>query len=479
MHIFADHWNGRLSQFVYYLRKLDKIVNGYLLLIIYIAFVLSTLAAAKIFVPDEIRDFGFADYAKSLATTGEWKYCTAEYCDYATRMPLLVLIHTVMYLYSVSPLTMAYAQIVGLALATLALYIYLFRLYIQSGEGTKTTWFVLSLIITLFGVSAKHASQIAYEEGVTIWLLVPLSLSIALLPSRAATKDRNFGILCGVTCLLAIILYLAKSSMTLVALVGVGYVLNLGLRQRSKLAVFLAVVALTAPITWGIFVKAHTDRFSIMTSLDGENFFRGWNAESVDVYPLVSLDREFDSSKIVLPNGREVAISPKPLRENFGTEWECNDYYRNMGLNFIRREPLQSLKFLFYKLYVYSIYIMKSPVSYGIEVRATRTALDNHVRAANNLIVPLWLLTGRIAQAFLAGLCIFVWTRLKALREEASILFLLNVAYAAPYIAGFSYERHVTASIVLASGGIMALCPLVMRGLLESRARWRGSPANC
>lgn len=472
MHSFAYSRIGRLSQFTCSLKRLDQSIPSYFPLLVYAVFVVTVLVVVRAFQPDGIdrdTDFGFLSYSKSLVTTGEWKSCTTEYCNYASRMPLLALLHTAIFLFPISPSKFAYLQTFVLGLVTSALYIYLFRLYIQCGWGTKTIWFFLGAVITLLGIAAKHAAVIKSEEGVIIWLMVPLSLAIALLPSKAAAKDHNLGTLCIITSILVIILYFAKSSMILISLICILYVLSLGVRHRSKIAVLSALIALTMPITWGIFVDAHTNRFSLMTSWDGENLYRGWNAESIDLYPAVSLDREFDASKIVLPNGREIIVAPKPPRENFGNEWEWNDYYKNLTYDFIYKNPAASLKFLSRKAYIYFVYIFQTPTQYPpspARHEASPIGAGNH-EALKEISIPLWRLAGRIIQACLLALCIFVWIRLKALRTEAALLLSLNIAYAVPYVVGFSYDRHVTVSIVLAAGGLMALGPLTLRALLE------------
>jgi len=430
-----------------------------LLVAAFIIFVLTVLISSVIFVPKGGLDtigFGFFGYAQSLAETSQYKSCTPDYCDFATRMPFLPSVIALLSSFSHNHFWAASYKNIIMGIISYLLMLKLYQIYSSYFKNVVYYWFLLLVPMVLLGVVAKHAAEIQYEEGVIIWFIMPFTLSLFLLSAHQLPNQNDFITLVAISCSIAVVFYLTKSSLIFIFLLLLLVVLSQCLRKKSFIALSILAVVTIVPFAWGTFVMEHTKRFSLMSSWDGENLYRGWNAETARLFPQVSLDREFDSKTVIKPDGEVVDIAPQKLRKDFASEWEWNDYYKEQALKNIMSDDRLFYRLALVKLQNFFMSITKTPLQYS-----DRPVEANFLGKISDVVTEIWLIYGRIMQAGLVVLCLVLIIRSDSLRFGALLMLCLNALYALPYIIGFSYERHITAGLVFVISSLMALLPAI------------------
>ena len=106
------------------------------------------------------------------------------------------------------------------------------------------------------------------------------------------------------------------------------FVIFLALKSaRLKLASGLIALTLAAPGTWLLHNWTHSSKVTIMSSYDGENAFRGWNAHILDLYPDCTLDLLFGSVTTCGTRTMQFPSEPRrgdSLRNRHGTTTTFN-----------------------------------------------------------------------------------------------------------------------------------------------------------
>ena len=93
------------------------------------------------------------------------------------------------------------------------------------------------------------------------------------------------------------------------------------------------------------------------------------------------------------------------------------------------------------KFYNFFIYLKKTPYSVGPIVN------DEYNKFSfQQIVVFIWLLFGRLSTLLLLFLIYKKWQNEKILCLS---IILMCGAYAAPYLIGFNYERHITPFIIM------------------------------
>ena len=289
----------------------------------------------------------------------------------------------------------------------------------------------------------------------------PLAISGAV---QEGFSRRLMGLSLGLACLL----YLLKASLLIVFGVTALATAAWAVRRRCAHLLVLALLAALLPLAWGTYVKAQSGRFSVMTSYDGENLRRGWNAETARIYPVIEIDRVFDSRVAYLPGGELVPIEAKPLRANFANEWAWSDYNRAAAMTWIKAHPGDAAGLELRKVQNYFLSWHETPASYGADGRVA--ALGQRLK---NWLVMIWLLSARaVVYAFVAG-CGWLWLRAPDKRPAIGFAAFLAAGYAAPCLMGFNFERHITAGLALTLGSVLALGPDIVQNWMD-RTRARG-----
>jgi hypothetical protein len=389
--------------------------------------------------------FGFGEYIRNLLADGSFKSCdllpfspcSMDVCTYATRMPLLPLIYVGL-ARVVGPTLVHVALAKALILSTLT-WIAVRALV----RRCAISWVsVFMLAAALFGPQVlKHASTLEYEEGTITDLMFCYAVGIGLIVFRAGNLHQSILAPALATLGLAGTMYLTKTTMLplLVATTVLAWSVIEGKRRGW---ILLLLIAVAIPVAgWYVFTGSHTTRATISSSWNGENLFRGNNAESMAIYPEVSLDRVFDSDSAILDDGRRITLGKWSTKRCFRDEWEWNDYYGSLARTWITQDPVEAAWFSTHKAEAFFLDIR--PVPRRTTAEPTVATYGHLERIAGSV----WMVTGRAVFFLLVAYCVMDAAAGKWIALWIPVLML---AYAAPYVAVFAWQRHVVPALAAA-----------------------------
>lgn len=399
-----------------------------------------------------IFDLGFLfdPYLKALYEGKGYIGCEDFGCNRASRMPGLPY-----FLYALTAVTLKYKVAAYLKVLLLAVPLFLAaRALARELKAPTALAFVLITLIMLFLVFApnlvKHMSVLHYEEGYLIAIvaaLVMVTLALLLRGPQGFSPALAAGAIA-----LAAASYLIKSSQVAVLAAVTVIVAALAWQAGRRGAAFtLVALALAAPMGWATHNAVMTGRASFMSSYDGENLFRGFHPDLPRVYPKCSPDVLFSSSDTC--DGKKMNLARETSRYGFADEWAWNDAYRARALDFVKQDPAFTLRMLGTKALIVTAWPRLVP--YIMEDNDGKERFRKPIEEA---IGAAWLVVGRLIE--LLGLALAGWLLLRGdsrARAVAASSLLLASSYAAPYIIGFSVERHFSIFIL-----ICALCTLAL-----------------
>jgi hypothetical protein len=260
--------------------------------------------------------------------------------------------------------------------------------------------------------------EVSLEEGYNI---PALALLFALLWFSPARRRRGIGWTLGVGFLLGLLLFLKSSMLYWCLAVPVLVWLQ---ERRLRRAAFLFALVGAALLLLGSFNARHSGRFTVASSWEGWNLFKGNCEHTAAAYPPYSLDLLDYEGKVV---------ADRPLQD----EWDHNSYFRAKAVEFIRSHPLRFCDLVLRKTWIF----------YG-EVRASglsRRDESRYGRPVYLLQIP-WMVVFRILQctAILLALRTLWQTPWSSDPSVAALSFLAFLAlYSGFHLVGFAYERHI------------------------------------
>jgi hypothetical protein len=260
-----------------------------------------------------------------------------------------------------------------------------------------------------------------FEVGLEEAYNIPaLALLFALLWfSDAAERARLRWAVC-VGLLLVLLLFLKNSMLYLCLAVP----LLVWARGRDlRAAAVPLVLVLAGLLGLASFNRAHAGRFTIGSSWEGWNLYKGNSVWTQELYPPYSLD-------ILDYEGKVTA--DRPLRD----EWDHNAYFKQRAVEFIRRHPGTFL----------GLGLRKAWIFYG-EVRASGLSRgeSRYGKPAYLLQIP-WMVVfrGLLWAAILLALQAAWRLPWRSDAGWAALTFLaFLVLYSGFHLVGFAYERHV------------------------------------
>lgn len=426
------------------------------------------LAAVTIYVPGtrSIFDLGFSidAYVKSLHAGKGFVGCEDFGCHRSSRMPAVPY-----FLFWMTSLTLSYKVAAYLKVILFSLLTYFAaRLFAREIRLERPVPFAFGALIVAFLVFSpnlvKHMSSLHYEEGYLIEVVAILLMLVLTLLLRGPARF-HAGIAAAAV-IAAALSYLIKSSQVLVlvsvALVVIWLALAAG---RRRTAAALLALALLAPAGWATHNVVNTGRLSFMSSYDGENLFRGWNANTLKIYPRCGLDVLFTG--IYRCDGEALDLPREPSRFGYPDEWAWNDAYRARAIEWILANPGPALKTFGVK--AATVLAWPRLVPYVLEDEDTMT--ERKRGRIEELAGSLWLITGRIIEFIGLGLALMLLVRGDGrARAVAGASLFMAAAYAAPYIVGFGVERHFSIFVMM--------CAFSTLALLHERERLAGGRAG-
>lgn len=399
----------------------------------------------------EQTSFGFGDYVDNLLHSGELRTCArppftlcqGDRCLYATRMPAIPLLYAALaHVVGTQSIAVDLAKCVLTAVLLASLLAVLVR------DARVSVVGVILLYALYFGPQAlKHGAAIEYEEGLLLDLELSLAIAISYLlrPELAATRSRHIAM--GLTAIaIAVLMYFIKTTALLMLLVVIGL---FAMRARAGWRVNLvaALLVLLPFAAWGLHnAVTPSGGLHLSSSWNGENLLRGYNSDSVAIYPQVSLDRIFDSSRAVLDDGTTVPLGDYADKQQcFVDEWAWNESYSQRALVWLKAHPLEAVRFNLRKMWVTLVEIRHTPY------QVSATERDPEYPRDVTVAMLAWMTLARLVFFFLV---VRLLAELRGARrniEALWILALLGAAFA-PYVIVFSYQRHVVPLLVMAGG---------------------------
>ncbi len=394
--------------------------------------------------------FGFGDYARNLLADGEFRTCSnpsfitcqPNQCQYATRMPAVPILYAALAaVVGEQAGSIAFAKCVLTALLLAALLAVLVRDLRLSVAGV-----ILLYALYLGPQALKHGASIDYEEGVLVDLELALAVAVSYLlrPTFLGSQLRTTA-MGAVAVGIAVLMYFTKTTALLTLAVVAGlFLLDIRVGRRARLVVCGLVVF--PFLAWGAHNYATSGSVHLSSSWNGENLIRGFNSESLAIYPQISLDRILDSRQAVLEDGTAVTLGAYARRSCFADEWAWNRYYTDEAVAWLRSHPVEGLKFTFEKLWVAFVEVRHTP--YKVAATVADPDYPPLVRAA----MLGWMVLARLVLfTLVVRLIIDVRTGPRAV--PLWTLALVGAAFA-PYVAVFAYERHLVPLLVM-SGGLL------------------------
>ena len=414
---------------------------GFVLLALALVLTALQLGATVMFVPHRASifdiGFGFGGYVRSLAEAGHFAACNRPDCPRASRMPLLPLAYA-----ALTPFThdqRGIGLIKDAAVTAASGMVVWLGWSVQSRRSARAPW-ALCVALAALCLAApllKHAGGVTYEEGFLACLfpawLYGLSVLAVSQDGRGEADPARIAWLAGALALVGACCFLLKDSMVVVFGVSLAAVAGVAWRRRSlKLAAFGLLVVLLAA-AWPVRNGLVAGRFTPMTSYDGANLERGFSTDGLALYPTLTLDRIYAYPAVTLPDGRRIALEKRP--SNFANEWAWNDTYRARAVAWLVSHPWEALRFSLKKAEVFLLDVRKTPL---VDPQGREPPLQRWLTSA-------WLVEGRVSEAlFIALSGYLLWRGGRNGRWLAAAAGVGALAYAAPYLVGFAYERHVS-----------------------------------
>jgi hypothetical protein len=439
-------------------RKFDTKKIIYSILFLMIIFLIQKIVLARFLydnVAIETLGFGMGGYVESLKAGNGFKNCDAlNMCNYSSRMPGVPLIIYIFSFFSDNQLGVSFFKSIAFSAICLIIFIRIKQnnTFHRINNKILTVYLGTYLIMVLMPPLAKHSAAIIYEEAYFIELLIPwIVINSIIIEGIIKRYPLNFDKFNSLNIILSFSFFMIKSSMIVlflwaILLFAVGLFLRFTSSKRKQSFLMLSVCIILSS-TWVVHNVNKGGGIKIMSSWDGENLFRGNNPVSAKIYPDISLDRLTDSNMVILRNGNEVFFPTFPSRKNFENEWEWSAYYKGESLKWVQDDFIAWSRFQASKAFNFFLSFKMTPFSVDTDARISERTLQ---QLAYDSLIMFWLLLGRIF-FFSSIFLILREVSTYGIKANAHSLFLLipTTLYAAPYIIGVNYERHISPFLLM------------------------------
>lgn len=353
--------------------------------------------------------YGFGELVNSLIGTGRYEVCNSI-CLHAHRFPFVPL-----FLYSISFISLKLSVVLFLKNVIVGFILaFVFKNILIKNLNHFTVLSIFLVLVTPQFI--LHGFNIDYEEPYVTVVVALVSYFLLFhkkeeINTKFSTESLIFG-------LINILLFSIKSSLTYLCLfLPVLYFIRY--RERRSLIIQYLVLFIFI-IMWSSFNYINSGRFTISSSWNSWNLYKGNNQYTLQYYPKYNLD---------ILDQKGMIEAPLSLTN----EWVLDDYYKTGVKAFILNNPIIFLKSVFVKAATFFFEIRP----FGLEYGGFR--YDSPLKYVGTFFMLLHRLL------FLLTLVIsifFIKSKVKELRS-LSILFLGFIFfYSGPFLLGFAYERH-------------------------------------
>ncbi len=194
--------------------------------------------------------------------------------------------------------------------------------------------------------------------------------------------------------------------------------------RRPVLAAALSLACLCVPLAWGVYQHQTSGRFTVGTSLDGVNLYKGNNPGVLALYPAFR-GASLDETEASLFMGN-VPLAIDPGKSN---DWAENDFALAQARSYIRSHPAETLQLDLRKASVFFLGVQRN------------LGEDPYPRLIE-LAFDLGLLLFRLLLLTALGFAIRNLFKPPAQRFPAIVFLGCVVCTAIPYVVGFALTRH-------------------------------------
>jgi len=438
--------------------KLVVLLNNQKLtfLIIFIFYILKIISSLTFYMNDPRTTFelsnSFGGYIDSIYHGNGFQSCVFDGhftiftqnkigCNFSTRMPVVPYLYAFLSIFSNKVLFVSIMKNTIMSV----IFFYLIKIFfkIEKDMFKKIYIFNFFLIIIFFSPPViKHASNVYYEEGLTIEFLILWTifflLCIFLIEKKLLEKNN---LAPSILLLISTALYFTKETMLFCLLLS--FIINIiWIRKKFSLKVLLTIIlSIIVIFSWASRNYKVTNKYFIGSSINWMLTYYSFNSTSYKIYPQVALDQLFDAKEFILIDGTKIKNQEKN-KLKFENELSRNQYYKEKTFLWIKENPIIFGKFIIKKIYNFLFYIKKTPFSIGPDVQK-----EYFKNPTQEITILSWLLVGRFFTLVLTYLIVKNWNKKKFL---CFFIILMNLAYASPYLLAFSYERHITPFLIMA-----------------------------
>ena len=357
--------------------------------------------------------FGYGNLLANLRATEKYQACGMSYmpanlCFSGHRLPFIAYflwLSSVIFDNNLLLITISKNILSSLLLFKAIHYVY------QKIEYKKV--FILLIFFALtFPRWVLHYFQINTEES---YIIPFFAFYIAYL---LFNSDKHYDFILFVMSIIGL-LY-SKNSLLFVALVSPVFYF---IRYRKSPNLFIIITVFLAGLFFlAYFNYLNAGKFTVNSSWEGWNLYKGNNPNTLAYYPEKSLDQlDYDG------------LIPHRLKP-FQSEWEYSDFLKSKAVDFIHSHPLEFLKLIGLKAYLFFL----APFSPAC------CSPSGLLKIINNV----YLLFYRLLFISSLGWFFYQLARKSKMNTEAlqvSLLYLTVLfLFSGFYIIGFVYERHIT-----------------------------------
>jgi hypothetical protein len=294
----------------------------------------------------------------------------------------------------------------------------------QPHTTDRRDWTINSLLFIPLVCSPFVANMVNLQvEEAYGFAPIAYCVAVLLLPKARDQKDThriNTAIILESMgfCVSACLVFLAKSSFIILSWAFV--LLYCVIHRRAILRAIVITGMVLCCLGWANFQNIHAGKFTLGTSLDGFNFYKGNNTKFLERYPPepgINLDI-YDNE---LAAGR-----------HFESEWDENSFYKDLAKQYIFENPIATFKAIAVKFNASLLSFQK----YG-------STASSGIRSIYETIGILLFRLVFVASLLVIMTAIFV-KRFRAIRPVSLMFLAIGASTVAPYLAGFAYTRHTS-----------------------------------
>lgn len=448
--------------------KLKKLLNyqKVTFFIIFLFFFLKIISSLSFYINDPRTTFeltnSFGGYIESIYLGYGFQSCVFDNhftifiqnkigCNFSTRMPVVPYLYAFLSFFSKKVLFVSLMKNTIMSL----IFFYLVRIFFNANKNMLKKIYIFNFLLLIIFLSPpviKHASNVYYEEGLTIEFLIlwTMFFLLCLFQIKKKLLEKN-ELAPSILLIISIVLYFTKETMLFCLLLSIAvniiWIIN-KFNLKILLTITLSIILLFA---WGARNYMATGKYFVGSSINWMLTYYSFNSTSYKIYPEVALDQLFVAKEFILKDGTKIENN-EINKLKFEDELSRNQYYKEKTILWTKENPIILGEYIVKKMYNFLIYVKKTPFSIGPDVK--KEYFKNHIQ---EIAILIWLLIGRFCTLILAYLIIKNWNKEKFL---CFFIILMNFSYATPYLLAFSYERHITPFLIIIMISIWALLNL-------------------